>query len=267
MKQSRIRIIILGLILGMMLSAVSVLAKDASIEIDGLPLNTPQKPLTRAGVTLVPMRAIFEALGAEVEWDNTDQTISVLKGDQFIILTLYGYQAFSVNGITLTVERTTMPYPAVSINNTTYVPLRFVGEALGADVNWDATQGKITITSDPLTPTPTDEVTPELLQETTNNLSISAVYGGYFENYPGKFIGPQMEHCIKNATWSAKILSETNHIVSVSGVYEGSPIVISFSCNPLLEEIELIDVVKNGSTLSETSREQFLTKLLTHSLR
>ena len=85
------------------------------------------------------MRAIFEAMGASVEWDGTTQTVTSVKGDTTISLTL-NKETATVNG-----ESISLAVPAKLINGNTMVPLRFVSESLGAEVNWDGGSKTITI--------------------------------------------------------------------------------------------------------------------------
>jgi hypothetical protein len=101
----------------------------ASITIDGLKLDADAYILNDR--TIVPLRAIFERLGATVEWDEATQTVTATKGTTVIKLTI-GETEATVNG-----KVTTLAVPAVKINSRTFVPLRFVSEALGAEVGWD----------------------------------------------------------------------------------------------------------------------------------
>lgn len=94
-------------------------------------MSFDQPPLIRNGSTLVPLRAIFEMMGAQVSWDEATQTVTADKGNTVITLTL-GNQVATVNG-----ESITLNQPAIQVNNRTLVPLRFVSVALGATVGWD----------------------------------------------------------------------------------------------------------------------------------
>jgi len=71
------------------------------------------------------MRAIFEALGAEIEWDGTTQTVTGTKDSSTITLRI-GSNTATVNG-----QQQNLDQPAVVQSSRTLVPLRFVGEALG----------------------------------------------------------------------------------------------------------------------------------------
>lgn len=80
---------------------------------------------------LVPMRAIFEALGAEVFWDEATETVTGVRNGTTVVLKI-GSSSATVNGREISID--TEP---VIENGRTLVPVRFVAESLGAAVNWD----------------------------------------------------------------------------------------------------------------------------------
>ncbi len=104
-------------------------------------LSFNQPPYIENNTTMVPMRAIFEALGASVNWDSNSQTITSTKGNTTILLTINSGTAV-VNGKSISLAS-----PAKLVNGNTMVPLRFVSESLGADVNWDGENKTISIYS------------------------------------------------------------------------------------------------------------------------
>jgi len=111
-----------------------------SVTVDGTPLafgDTP--PISQGGSVLVPLRAIFEALGAKVSFANG--VISAQRGQTDLVLSLGSTEAM-VNGQTKTLQ-----VAAQSINGKTLVPLRFIGEALGASVSFNGATNSIAITS------------------------------------------------------------------------------------------------------------------------
>lgn len=117
-------------------------AQAPTVFLDGKQLSFDVPPTLDNGRTLVPLRGIFEALGAEVQWDGATQTVTATKGNTTIKLTVGG-QAYK-NGQPITLD-----VPAKIINGRTLVPLRFVSEALGASVKWDGSTQTITIASQP----------------------------------------------------------------------------------------------------------------------
>lgn len=103
--------------------------QKANVTIDGNPLNADAYIVNSR--TMVPLRAIFEAMGATIEWDAATFTVTAKKGTKVIKLTV-GAPTASVDG-----KEVVLAMPAVLINSRTFVPLRFVSDALGANVSWD----------------------------------------------------------------------------------------------------------------------------------
>ncbi|MEW6622967.1 MAG: copper amine oxidase N-terminal domain-containing protein [Bacillota bacterium] len=111
------------------------------VAIDGSPLSMDTAPLIVQGRTLVPLRAIFEALGATVEWNQVEQSVTAVKGDVTLYLKIGSINAKRNNA------QVTLDVPAQIVNSCTLVPLRFIGEALGAQVSWDGEKRKVSIVS------------------------------------------------------------------------------------------------------------------------
>lgn len=117
----------------------TVAAAPIRVIIDGTERFFTPPPTLLGSSTVVPMRAFFQALGASVNYDGATKTITSTKGDINVRLVLNQKEAL-VNG-----QTKQLAVAAQLINGSTFVPLRFVGEALGATVVYKA--GVITITS------------------------------------------------------------------------------------------------------------------------
>ena len=76
------------------------------------------------------MRAVFEALGADVDWNGETRTATAVKDDIMIELTI------DSDVMTKSGETVTLDAPARILNDRTMVPLRAISEALGARVEW-----------------------------------------------------------------------------------------------------------------------------------
>ncbi|MCC8169289.1 MAG: copper amine oxidase N-terminal domain-containing protein, partial [Oscillospiraceae bacterium] len=87
-------------------------------------------PVIENDRTLIPIRFLFEQMGAEVSWDSDAQTAVISQNDTVITFTADNTEA-SVNG-----EGVSMDVPARIINGKTMVPLRFLSETLGYTVSW-----------------------------------------------------------------------------------------------------------------------------------
>jgi len=106
-------------------------AKDISVTIDNKNIVFDQSPVIENGRTLVPMRGIFEAFSAQVEWDEKAKTITATKGTTIIKMQIDSTK-MSVNGI----EKTLDVSPVI-IGGRTLVPVRAMSESLGVEIAWD----------------------------------------------------------------------------------------------------------------------------------
>ena len=97
------------------------------------------KPMIKDGRTFLPIRKLIESLGGTVEWDASEQKVTILLNGHSIILYIGKANALvDGNAVTLDVA------PFI-LNNRTYLPLRFVSENLGAVVEWNASNKTVTI--------------------------------------------------------------------------------------------------------------------------
>ncbi len=120
------RIISLILITVFLISSAN--AVDLYVDTDKIETDTP--PTTVDGRTLVPLRAIFEAIGATVEWNNETRTATGTKGDTTVSIQINNTTAY------VNTEPRTLDVPAQIINGRTMVPARFISESMGCDVTW-----------------------------------------------------------------------------------------------------------------------------------
>lgn len=120
---------------------VASAAEPIKVILDGETLDFDVPPAIINDRTMVPMRAIFEALGAEVGWEPSSKTISAVK-DNTLVVAIVGDENINVNG-----EWKTMDVAPVIIDSRTLVPARFVSEALGCDVVWDNNERAVYIYS------------------------------------------------------------------------------------------------------------------------
>lgn len=109
--------------------------------LDGKSLSFEVAPINESGRVLVPMRRIFESLGATVHWDSTNRTATAVRNDRTVRLQIGAEEAF-IND-----QAYELDVPGKIVGGRTLAPLRFVGEAFGADVKWDGTTQTVIITS------------------------------------------------------------------------------------------------------------------------
>ncbi|MGN7453290.1 copper amine oxidase N-terminal domain-containing protein [Paenibacillus pasadenensis] len=135
-----------GLLLaGILIAGAAAPAAEAAKEapkvlVNGVNYALDKEPLVKDGRTLVPLRGIFEALGATVDWNQYEQTITATRGKNEIFLQVNKTKA-KVNDMEIELS-----VPAQNMSGTTMVPLRFIAEALGTYCVYYADQNLITIT-------------------------------------------------------------------------------------------------------------------------
>lgn len=127
--------------LGVMVAtpAPATAASQIKVIVNEQNLSMEVPPQIDKGRTLVPLRAIFEALKADVNWNANTKTIIAKKDDTTIQLTV-GQKAARKNGNTLNLD-----VPAKIVNGRTLVPVRFIGEAFNCQVNWNAGTRTVTV--------------------------------------------------------------------------------------------------------------------------
>lgn len=117
-------------------------SRPISVVVDGSPVVfTNQQPMMSDARVLVPLRGVFEKLGASVGWDPATQSITAHTRRTTVKLTI-GQLDAAVNN-----QPVHMDIPATLVSGTTMVPLRFVSEALGAEVGWNPAAYEVDIKS------------------------------------------------------------------------------------------------------------------------
>jgi len=105
------------------------------------------RPMQSNGRVLVPLRGVFEKMGALVEWNSVARVVSATK-DTTVVQLKIGDRNAMVNQRAIALDT-----PPRIVNGATMVPLRFVSEALGANVGWDANQNLVAISTNGTIPT------------------------------------------------------------------------------------------------------------------
>ncbi|WP_341347226.1 stalk domain-containing protein [Paenibacillus sp. FSL H3-0469] len=137
----------LGSLTALPASAVHAAPAGVSIMLDGYPLPFPVEPVMMNGTTMVPFRAISEALGIQVEWNQKARKITATRKDAagaaptVVVLTL-GSKDAVVNGTV--VKLAAAPQ---DIRGTTMLPLKFFSQQFGAAASWDQASKTVSITS------------------------------------------------------------------------------------------------------------------------
>ncbi len=120
-------------------------ATSTKVYVNGEEVFFPDtKPMLIEGRTLVPLRAVFEKLGADVEWDQDTWTASITQGENTLQIQIESAIMYW-NGSAL---QQRLDVPAQLIESRTMIPLRFPAQELGYEVNWDGDNNAIYVTGE-----------------------------------------------------------------------------------------------------------------------
>lgn len=116
-------------------------AADVKVTLDGRPVVLDVKPIRENNTVLLPLRAVFGELGAEVAWDAGNRRVNIQRGRTELRLTI-GSSAALKNGTQIS-----LPVPPRIVNGRTFIPLRIVMDAFGAQATWRERDLTVAITS------------------------------------------------------------------------------------------------------------------------
>jgi len=114
-----------------------------TVKVNGTVIRFDQQPVEIKGRLMVPLRGVFEAIGAVVDWDDQIRKVTAKKGNEDVELSI-GSKVARKDGAEIMLE-----VPPVVRHHRTLVPLRFLVEALGGSVDYDAASDTVNITSGP----------------------------------------------------------------------------------------------------------------------
>lgn len=128
------------------MGSIANAAKPISIFIQDKEVQSTVAPILEQGRVLVPIRVIAESLGAKVTWEQKNNTVTIRKWSESVILTL-GKKTATRDGKADESDVITLDVSVKKENNRIYVPLRFLSQQYGYNVDWN---GKSVVIKSPL---------------------------------------------------------------------------------------------------------------------
>ena len=115
---------------------------EKRLSVDGAEITMEAAPELHGGRTMLPIRAVAEAAGMTVDWDNDTRTVIIQSpwGDE--IRSTIGSDCIVVNGVPSQMD----VYPYIQ-DGSSFFPVRAISEALSLDVGWDGETGTVTLTA------------------------------------------------------------------------------------------------------------------------
>lgn len=132
---------------GLIMSTSSVFAEDIKVTINNAPVDFDVQPQFINDRTMVPMRKIFESLGAEVQYLDQAEAIVATKDSKIILMGIGSTSLSIADVITSETNTITLDVAPVEIDGRTLVPVRAVSDALDMSVEWNDETQTVIITS------------------------------------------------------------------------------------------------------------------------
>lgn len=148
--KSIIKKVLLCAAIFMLLSTANVVKADSDIRvvINNQELYTEDKPVIVDGRTLLPLRALCEAMGCEVVWVAATSTANIKNDTTIISMQIGNTNITRVKRTNMEQKLLTTDVPPMLINEKTYIPVRALAESLDAVVGWDSTTNTVMIVYD-----------------------------------------------------------------------------------------------------------------------
>lgn len=148
--------------------STAVASDDIKLVVAGQTISTDQPPVIQNSRTLVPLRAVSEAVGADVSWDAETKTAKVETAAADLQIQI-GAKTLSLNnklesGAAVSVD---VDSPAQIINSRTMVPIRVIAETLGLKVDWDESSRTVIILPSEVVESTTEATTEETTEDET----------------------------------------------------------------------------------------------------
>lgn len=220
------------------------------LNINGQRITTDVAPIILSDRTFVPVRAIFEKLGAEVSWIAKENKVIIKYNDKTINLFINNTKA-TINGVSKVMEK-----PAFIKNGRTLVPVRFIAENLGMTVGWYSPTKLVTLTKPSYF---NGSENPTILGFTTND------YNG--DNYSFDSLKAHYRNLNSIATFSYQVTSDGNLVLNGKTQQDTVQFVNSNNVRPLVLIHNLVDGSFNGTLAhaflsSNSTRKNIIDKLL-----
>ncbi len=184
-KQIFIIPLILTILFTASISNVSAMDdRKITIQIDGSTLSLDTDPIIHNSRTLVPIRGVFEALGATIDWNKSTRQV-IVKSDNIEVLLEADNETILMNGYLNRLDTN-----AKLVDNRMLIPVRFIAESLGHDVDWDQTTRTVIITTKDTIPVAKSNDLPKV--ESYDNLLNLLNYNANLHGYVQAVFGPEI---------------------------------------------------------------------------
>jgi len=129
-------------------TVITLTIGKTKMDVNGVAVALDVTPVIKESRTMLPIRAIAEAVNASVAWDPVVRKITITRGATRIELWI-GKSVAKLNGKSVPIDAANSKVVPCITNGRTLLPVRFIAEALGLDVGWNTSTRVVTLTLEP----------------------------------------------------------------------------------------------------------------------
>ncbi len=218
---------------------------DIIIMFDGKKLTSDVSPVIHNDRVLVPVRMIFEAMGADVKWEAKTKKVTIVNGKDTFVFTINSETAY-VND-----KKHTLDTSALLISDRTFVPLRFLAEQSGMKVEWEEKTRKVVISSKKVDNSKYNYLMSAKLEDSSAviNFKTSDIkYNSFTLKSPSRLV-IDIEECIKGYTTSDPVADSDYYTAFRCAQFSNDPMVTRLVFEISDETTYEIDVEKTVLTV------------------
>ena len=112
---------------------IKVILNGEEVVFDQGPILVNEKPM-------IPLRAVFEKMGASISWDNDTETVMAICRDTIVMLQIDNEKMFKLD------EAIVLETPAMLVNDRTLIPIHAISDVWGSDIEWNRETNEVLIT-------------------------------------------------------------------------------------------------------------------------
>ena len=140
MKKVLATITVITLLFSMLTCFAETANAEIKVKLKGEEVVFDQGPILVNEKPMIPLRAVFEKMGASISWDNSTETVLAMCGDTIVMIQIGNEKMFKLD------EAIVLETPAMLVNDRTLIPIHAISDIWGCNIEWNSETNEVVIT-------------------------------------------------------------------------------------------------------------------------
>ena len=140
MKKVLATITVITLLFSMLTCFAETANAEIKVKLKGEEVVFDQGPILVNEKPMIPLRAVFEKMGASISWDNSTETVLAMCKDTIVMIQIGNEKMFKLD------ESIVLETPAMLVNDRTLIPIHVVTDVWGSNIEWNSETNEVIIT-------------------------------------------------------------------------------------------------------------------------